>query len=143
MIEERERLPRNPNGKSPFYQPVAEDLRKSPEHIEHLNAVGFQKGHPRVGGRQPIPEEIKGRIGDMIPDALERLHELMFSEKDAVALAAVDKVLSPFVAKAARKIEISHEHTVGDLLRTVNDRLAGHIIEGVIEHDSDDEDDDI
>ena len=139
--ETRERLPRNPNGNSPYYEPVATDLRKTETHAAHCRAIGFQPGHKRMGGRKPIPEEIKMHLGEMVDDALVRLHELMYSEKDAVALAAVDKVLSPFVPKAARKIEISHEHSVSDLLQRVNDKRAGlitNVIDVIPEDDGDD-----
>lgn len=126
-MSDRERRPRDPDGKSPYYEPVAHDHRRSPENLERLKAQGFQPGHPHYGGRKPVPAILKQRLGDMADDAADVLFDLMQnSEKDAVRLAAVQLIISPFVSKAARKIEVSHEHSVSDLLRSVNDQLAGH-----------------
>lgn len=144
-MTERERKPRDPESKSPFYDPVAHDYRKSPENIERLKAQGFQKGHKHFGGRKPIPAVLKQRLGDMADDAADVLYDLMRnSEKDAVRLAAVQLIISPFVSKAARKIEVSHEHSVSDLLRSVNDQLAGHksAMIDVTPVDEEDDDDD-
>lgn len=81
----------------------------------------------------------------MADDAADVLFDLMKnSEKDAVRLAAVQLIISPFVSKAARKIEVSHEHSVSDLLRSVNDQLAGHksAMIDVTPVDEEDDDDD-
>ncbi len=144
-MTERERKPRDPDSKSPFYEPVAHDFRKSPENLERLKAQGFQPGHPHYGGRKPVPAILKKRLGDMADDAADVLYDLMKnSEKDAVRLAAVQLIISPFVSKAARKIEVSHEHSVSDLLRSVNDQLAGHksAMIDVTPFDEEDDDDD-
>ncbi|MDA5241143.1 hypothetical protein EXN32_21955 [Agrobacterium tumefaciens] len=147
-MSNRERKPRDPDSKSPYYEPVAQDHRRSPENLERLKAQGFQPGHPHHGGRKPVPAILKQRLGDMADDAADVLFDLMKnSEKDAVRLAAVQLIISPFVSKAARKIEVSHEHSVSDLLRSVNDRLAGHKsamidVTPVEEEDNDDDTDD-
>ncbi|OCJ61207.1 hypothetical protein A6U96_14045 [Agrobacterium tumefaciens] len=95
------------------------DRRKSPEHREHLRRVGFQKGREKTGGRTPVPDVIKEGLRSLTPDAIATLYECLYSEKDAVRLAAAQTILSPFVAKAARKVEVEVNHDLSELHRRV------------------------
>lgn len=96
------------------------DGRKTPEHLEHLSRVGFQKGREKTGGRQKMPDVLKERLMDMAPTALSELEYLVVhAEKEAVRLAAIQTVLAPLVAKAARKVEVEVNHDLSELHRRV------------------------
>ncbi|QTG15727.1 hypothetical protein G6M86_21015 [Agrobacterium tumefaciens] len=97
-----------------------EDGRKSPEHLAHLNQIGFQKGRAKTGGRTKMPDVIKQRLMDMAPAALDELYDLMQNaDKAAVRLAAIQTILGPLVAKAARKVEVEVNHDLSELHRLV------------------------
>lgn len=101
------------------------DGRKSPENIERLKSMGFQKGQPRHpdAGRQKTPEALKTRFAEMAPEMVEQLYYLAFNaDKDSVKLAAIQTVLGPLIAKAPKEIKVQHNHSVSDLLQRVNSR---------------------
>lgn len=106
------------------------------EQKAQLAKQGFQKGksgNPK--GRPPLPEELKQRMAEMAPDALDTVKWLMAnSPNDMVRLKCAELLFAPFVSKAAQKIDVKHDHkhTIDDLLARANaarEALAGPVIE--------------
>jgi hypothetical protein len=70
----------------------------------------FQKGQSgNPGGRKPIPPEVKEALKAMEPRAVERLRELLESDDDKIAMAAVKEVLDRNLGKPPQSLE----HSVG------------------------------
>lgn len=103
------------------------DKRKSPEFAEHLKKVGFQKGHPKYGGRKKLDEDLRLAMAEKSFDAFETMVELMeTSTNPAVRFKAAEYVLSPFVQRAPIEVKHEHKHEIADLLSRVNQkRLKG------------------
>lgn len=109
----------------------------TPEHAERLKKIGFQKGksgNPK--GRPPTPEVIKDGLGKLTPMGLEKLENIMLHGKNEMAvLKAIDMILSPFVSKAAQKldVDVNHTHTIHELLAAANSAQAALAKANVIE----------
>ncbi|MCZ7926194.1 hypothetical protein [Agrobacterium pusense] len=120
---------------------MTEDGRKSPEHIEHLRAIGFKKGREKTGGRKRIPQEIKDAMALASLDAVQVINDLMHSaDKDSVRLNAAMAIIAPFVPKAPRQSNVHHSHDLTALLREINGGKTIDVTPQVdaIEYDDDD-----
>lgn len=127
------------------------DRRKSPENLERLKRVGFQKGNPppKGSGRKKFPEELKNSIMDATPEALENMIALMNNPNtsDGVRFKCAEWLLGAIIpkAKADTNVNVSHSHSIAGMLAEINSlKLPGAKQEKMIditpEDDTDDDD---
>ncbi len=84
-----------------------------------------QSGNPK--GRPPTPPEIKEALQGHSLEAVNKAYDLMMnSTNEMVQLKATEMFLSPFVSKAAQKVDIDHQvtHNMSDLIAKMNASMA-------------------
>lgn len=94
-----------------------------------------QSGNPK--GRPPVPDEIKEALQAKTLEAVQVAYDLMMnSPNEMVRLKATDMFLSPFVSKAAQKVDVDVQVThMADILADAaraRKALQGHIIDAEV-----------
>jgi hypothetical protein len=94
---------------------------RTPEELERLKAVGFQKGRERTGGRVATSQEVKDAMAARTMRAVEIAEDLMEnSPNDMVRLKALEWMAQSLVSKAPTKVDVTHTHSISDMLTQAN-----------------------
>ena len=82
----------------------------------------------KEGGRKALPPELKLRIEELAPRAIERLAELMLSEDGQVAARACSLILDRAYGKPQQSVDLGGDLTqsLADLAQRVAVRRNGH-----------------
>jgi hypothetical protein len=95
--------------------------KRTPEELERLKSVGFQKGRARTGGRVATSQEVKDAMAARTMRAVEIAEDLMEnSPNDMVRLKALEWMAQSLVTKAATKVDVNHTHGFADMLAEIN-----------------------
>ncbi|MCZ4089083.1 hypothetical protein [Sinorhizobium psoraleae] len=102
--------------------------KTSPEHIEHLKKVGFQKGREKTGGRVATPPEVKEFLGSRTMEAAEFFVNLMNDDTQPIKerRMAAQWILESHIAKAPtqQEIKVDHTYSIADMLVQTNQIAA-------------------
>lgn len=111
--------------------------RTSPEHIEHLKKIGFQKGHAKVGGRQATPKETKDWIAGKSMDVGVFMLALMNDDtqpmKERYKAAAWLGEMSMSKAPTSQEIKVDHTYNLNNMLLDAQ-KMAGNPPPLIAEH---------
>lgn len=123
-----------------------EDGRKSPENIARLKEQGFKKGtqrHPDAGRKKEVKfaDYVKDLMAEKVEVAVAVAADLVENaEKESVRLDAAKFLLSPFVGKAPKQINIEANLGAAELLRLATSEDSHSIIDITpVEPEDDDE----
>lgn len=84
------------------------------DSIKRDKSGKFQKGHT-LGGRKPIPPEIKEALTALVPRAVERLTAIVEdSEDEKLVMQAIEVVFNRVYGKPSQALDIesSNSHTL-------------------------------
>lgn len=98
------------------------DKRKTPEHREHLKAIGRKKGDPKTPGSgvKKIPEEVKEAMAARTLEAVDVLVNVMRNgTKDADRVKAASIILNPFIERTTN-VNVNHAVSIADMLSEIN-----------------------
>jgi hypothetical protein len=99
--------------------------RKSPENIERLKKIGFQKGQSgNPGGRKATPKETKEWLEGKGLDMAQLLYDMALDEsihpKERMKAAMWVAEISVAKSSSEQKITVNHNHDIADMLSRIN-----------------------
>ncbi|WP_037454246.1 hypothetical protein [Sinorhizobium fredii] len=125
-------LPRKKGRKKRTVSQEEMDRLKSPEHIDRLKRVGFQKGREKTGGRVPTPKETKEWLAGKTQDVAELLYDMAFDDtipaKERMKAAMWIAEMNISKAPTEQTVNVNHNHQISDMMARINeDRQARQI----------------
>ena len=76
------------------------------ENVTHTKAGKFAKGN-KLGGRKPMPDDIKMALNELVPEAITKLKDIIKTSKDdRILLDAVKVVFDRVYGKPQQAIDI-------------------------------------
>lgn len=89
------------------------------EPIKRDKSGKFQKGH-NLGGRKPIPPEIKETLTALVPKAVERLTQIINeSGNEKIVMQAVEVIFNRVYGKPIQAVDLesNNNHTLEVILQ--------------------------
>ncbi|WP_455918654.1 hypothetical protein [Ensifer canadensis] len=129
-------LPEPPRKKGRRRRIVTEEERAnktSPENLERLRKIGFQKGREKTGGRVATPKETKEWVAGKSRDVAEFMYEVMNDDaqpiKERIRAAQWLGEMSMSKAPSEQKVEVNHVYDVNAMLLEAQRMASAKLID--------------